>query len=120
MAAPTKQAVEVARQFRKALALDLVTSAVPDAYELLKLTVKEALDGIKNNPSYITNRQQLDAAKVILGMGGVLESQRELDDKDVARMSLADLEKMIAGLKVIEPDAPIEVQPDDQPIDIFS
>lgn len=120
MAAPTKQAVEVARQFRKALALDLVTNAAPEAYELLKLTVKVALDGIKNDPSYITNRQQLDAAKQILGMSGVLEPGRELDDKDVARMSLLELEKMITNLRVIEPDAPVSAQPDDQPIDIFS
>lgn len=113
MARPTQQAVEVARQFRKAIALDLVTRTAQESYELLALTVKGALDGLRADPkTYVTNRQQLDAAKVLLGMAGMLEPAKELDDTNVSRLSLAELEKMIAGLKVVEhsaaPQAPLD------------
>ena len=122
MAGHTRQQIEVAKQFRKALALDLVTEGAPAAYELLKLTVKGALFAIANDPSYIPNRQQVDSAGRLLTMAGLSERVAEPDQSvSLGKLSLAELEAMIRDLKVIE-HAPNAAQPahaDTQDLDIF-
>ena len=122
MVGHTRQQIEVAKQFRKALALDLVTEGAPAAYELLKRTVKGALSALANDPSYIPNRQQVDAAGRLLTMAGL--SERVVESEQgvaLAKLSLAELEAMIRDLKVIE-HAPSAAQPahaDTQDLDIF-
>src|SRR6185312_318134 len=111
MVGHTRQQIEVAKQFRKALALDLVTEGAPAAYELLKRTVKGALSALANDPSYIPNRQQVDAAGRLLTMAGL--SERVVESEQgvaLATLSLAELEAMIRDLKVIE-HAPSAAQP---------
>jgi len=122
MAGHTRQQIEVAKQFRKALALDLVTEGAPAAYELLKLTVKGALSAISNDPSYIPNRQQVDSAGRLLLMAGLSERVAEPDQSvSLGKLSLAELEAMIRDLKVIEhaPDAAQSAHADTQELDIF-
>jgi len=140
MAGHTRQQIEVAKQFRKALALDLVSEGAPAAYELLKLTVKGALerlritetDGSCSNQSLVEmggrlarksiSREELDAAKTLLTMSGL--SERVVESEQgvaLAKLSLAELEAMIRDLKVIE-HAPNAAQPahaDTQDLDIF-
>ena len=122
MAGHTRQQIEVAKQFRKALALDLVTEGAPAAYELLKRTVKGALSALANDPSYIPNRQQVDSAGRLLTMAGLSERVAEPDQSvSLGKLSLAELEAMIRDLKVIE-HAPNAAQPahaDTQDLDIF-
>src|SRR6185312_15901132 len=140
MAGHTRQQIEVAKQFRKALALDLVTEGAPAAYELLKLTVKGALDRLRitgtdgsgSNQSLMEmagrvarkniSREELDAAKTLLTMSGLSERVVESEQGEaLAKLSLAELEAMIRDLKVIE-HAPNAAQPahaDTQDLDIF-
>ena len=122
MAGHTRQQIEVAKQFRKALALDLVTEGAPAAYELLKRTVKGALSAIANDPSYIPNRQQIDSAGRLLTMAGLSERVAEPDQSvSLGKLSLAELEAMIRDLKVIEhaPSAAQSAHADTQDLDIF-
>lgn len=104
MAPPTRQALEVAKQFRRALALDLIDEAVPRAYELLKETVRLNVQRVRNNEQ--PSRQGLDAAKALISMAGMSERVVEpSNDVNLSKMSLAELERMISDLKVIEGDA---------------
>ena len=122
MAGHTRQQIEVAKQFRKALALDLVTEGAPAAYELLKRTVKDALARLKADPNFVPSRQQIDSAGRLLTMSGL--SERVVESEQgvaLAKLSLAELEAMIRDLKVIE-HAPSAAQPahaDTQDLDIF-
>lgn len=117
MAAQTKQALEVARQFKKAIALDLVTSAAQEAYDLLKDTVRQGMT-ISQSGKPI-NRQHLDAAKALITMAGLSERASETHEKDTARMSLAELEAMIKDLRVIDGNATDAAQPIAKPLDFL-
>lgn len=143
MVAHTRRALDLAIQFRKAIALDLVTVSAQDSYDVLKGTVQRAkrrlmeaeqasieaanrLDKsiapsaetiIKMN--YVLSRQELDACKALIHMSGLSEPARETHDKDAARMSLAELEALIKDLKVID-NAAVTQHDDSAPIDIFS
>jgi len=122
MAGHTRQQIEVAKQFRKALALDLVTEGAPAAYELLKRTVKDALARLKADPNFVPSRQQIDSAGRLLTMSGL--SERVVESEQgvaLAKLSLAELEAMIRDLKVIEhaPDAAQPAHADTQDLDIF-
>ena len=122
MAWPTKQNVELARQFKRALALDLVNEGAPAAYELLKLTVKRGLSGLKNDPSYIPNKQVVDSAKALLVMSGM--SERVIPQEQsvpLATLSLREIEAMIADLKVIDvtPNADNAAAINTQDLDMF-
>lgn len=119
MVAHTRRALDLAIQFRKAIALDLVTVSAQESYDLLKGTVQRALSSLADDPSYKTNRQEIDAAKQILHMAGLSEPQVERSDKDTARMTLAELNAMISDLKIID-NASVAQHDDSAPIDIFS
>ena len=141
MVAHTRRALDLAIQFRKAIALDLVTVSAQDSYDLLKLTVQNSLRRVRLaenvsaqvmakgiEPSdkmicemnYVPTRQDLDAAKALIHMSGLSEPVRENEGKDVQRMSLAELEAMIKDLRVVEGSAAPGDVTSDQPIDIFS
>lgn len=117
MVAHTRRALDLAIQFRKAIALDLVTVSAQESYDLLKAVVRQGAEIIKAGGNI--RREHIDAAKTIVHMSGVSEPARETHDKDAARMSLAELEAMIKDLKVID-SAPVYNSSDDQDIDIFS
>ena len=66
------EAVKNYRALRKALAVDLTERMIPVAYEMFSLAVEQARDRLKANPGASQlSRQEIDAGKALLSMGGV-------------------------------------------------
>ena len=122
MAGRTRQQIEVAKQFRRALALDLVEDGAPAAYELLKLTVKNALIGLRDGSAPIPSRQAIDSSKALLLMSGMSERVIDPDQAvNLSKLSLRELEAMIADLKVIDlaPNADNAAASNTEDLDMF-
>jgi hypothetical protein len=60
----------------------------------------------------VVSRQQLDGLKLAFQMGGVSENVTgEKAEADISKLSLAELEKIISDLKVVEAE-PVKAEPD--------
>ena len=91
------------RALRKALAVDLTERMISANYEMFSLAVEQARDRLKANPGASQlSRQEIDAGKALLSMGGVEKLSSDEQQPDISRLSLAELEKLISDLKVVD------------------
>jgi hypothetical protein len=94
-----------ARAIRRALATDLTVRGLPLAYETTVLAVERANGRLKADPDARLDRQEVEMAKVLIRMGGAETLVDTNHEKDIARLSLAELERMISDLKVVDAES---------------
>lgn len=101
--------VDDARAIRKALATDLTVRGLPLAYETTVLAVERANGRLKSDPAARLDRQEVELTKVLIRMGGAETLVDTNHEKEIGRLSLAELERMISDLKVVDAE-PVKVE----------
>jgi hypothetical protein len=104
--AKTSQATAM-RPFKRAAAKLLVESTLPAAIEAVDILARRTRDRLQADANAIVSRQDLDALKLALTLGGAEQVGRDVESEtDFAKLSREELDKLIATwrdeMKIVE------------------
>jgi hypothetical protein len=95
--AKTGQATAM-RQFKRAAAKLLVESTLPATMEAVDILARRTRDRLRADANAIVSRQDLDALKLALTLGGAEQVGREVESEtDFTKLSREELDRLIAA-----------------------